>query len=85
MISRPRKSVWHILSPKPSKMMKKKEEKKKDYADWLGIRGIPLKLLEGYHTGRKQREKINDRLNDELTVNFGVLQGSIIGPTSWYT
>lgn len=49
--------------------------------DRLGVRGTPLKLLEDYLTGRKQRVKINDRLSDELTVNFGVPQGSIIGPT----
>lgn len=36
--------------------------------------------MEDYLTGRKQRVKINDRVSDELSVNFGVPQVSIIGP-----
>lgn len=37
---------------------------------------IELKL-----TNRKQRVRINDILTNELTIKFGVPQGSIIGPT----
>lgn len=47
----------------------------------LGIRGVPLKLLEDYLSGRKQRVRIDSWLSDELPVEYGVPQGSILGPT----
>ena len=48
------------------------------------IRGISLKLTEDYLTGRKQWVRIGDSLSDELTVNLGVQQTSIIGPTLFF-
>ncbi|PZC78071.1 hypothetical protein B5X24_HaOG202606 [Helicoverpa armigera] len=47
----------------------------------LGIRGLPLKLMEEYLTDRKQRVRINNIISDEMSVHFGVPQGSIMGPT----
>lgn len=47
----------------------------------VGVRRFSLKLLEGYLTDRRQRMKIDNRLRDELVVEFGIQQGSILGPT----
>lgn len=47
----------------------------------LGIRGIPLQLLSSYLSNRKQCLKVGDLIGDELPVNYGVPQGSILGPT----
>lgn len=47
----------------------------------LGIRGIPLKLFSDYLTNRTQCVKIGEHISDELPVEFGVPQGSILGPT----
>lgn len=47
----------------------------------IGVRGLPLKLFESYLDDRKQRVKIDCRLSDDLAVNYGVPQGSILGPT----
>lgn len=46
----------------------------------LGIRGIPHSLLKDYLTNRTQRVKIDGIVSKELTVEYGVPQGSIIGP-----
>ena len=50
-----------------------------------GIRGVPLSLIKNYLTGRSQRVKLYDRkgskiLSDELRVDCGVPQGSVLGP-----
>ncbi|KAG7296291.1 hypothetical protein JYU34_021418 [Plutella xylostella] len=47
----------------------------------LGIRGHTLNWFESYLTNRYQRTKCNDLLSDAMPVNFGVPQGSILGPT----
>lgn len=47
----------------------------------LGVRGLPLDLFRNYLEGRKQQVKIDGRLSDILTVNHGVPQGSILGPS----
>lgn len=47
----------------------------------FGVRGIPLKLMKDYLSGRKQRVRIDNRLSDEACIEFGVPQGSILGPT----
>lgn len=48
----------------------------------MGIRGIPLKWFESYLTNRKQCIKLdNIHLSSELPIEFGVPQGSILGPT----
>lgn len=49
--------------------------------DRVGIRGIALKLLKSFLTGRLQSVKICDYNSIELPVKFGVPQGSILGPT----
>lgn len=47
----------------------------------VGVRGIPLKLFQSYLTDRKQCVKIEHDVSDELCVDYGVPQGSILGPT----
>ena len=46
----------------------------------LGIRGIALKWFESFLKGRTQRVKIGDSYSSEETLDFGVAQGSILGP-----
>lgn len=46
-----------------------------------GIRGVPLDLLSDYLKNRTQSVKIGEYISDELPVEFGVPQGSILGPT----
>lgn len=46
-----------------------------------GIRGLQLDFFRSYLTGRSQRVKINDTTSEELPINYGVPQGSILGPT----
>ena len=45
-----------------------------------GIRGISLKLIESYLTGRKQYIILNNHKSDLLNVQKGVPQGSVLGP-----
>ena len=45
-----------------------------------GIRGISLKLMESYLTGRKQYIILNNHKSDLLNVQKGVPQGSVLGP-----
>lgn len=47
----------------------------------VGVRGLPLKLLEDYLSNRTQRVKIDHWISEEASVTHGVPQGSIIGPT----
>ena len=51
-----------------------------DKLDNLGIRGIPYELLKDYLTNRTQRLKIDHIISDELLIEYGVPQGSILGP-----
>lgn len=51
-----------------------------DTLENIGIRGTNLKLMESYLTGRQQCVSINNKLSDTLTVNYGVPQGSVLGP-----
>lgn len=46
-----------------------------------GIRGLALKWFHSYLENRRQRIKIDDQLSNHSFVNFGVPQGSILGPT----
>jgi hypothetical protein len=49
----------------------------------MGIRGIPLRLLQDYLTKRKQRVKLGDHscTSEDEDVTYGVPQGSVLGPT----
>lgn len=47
----------------------------------LGIRDRQLELFKSYLTGRTQRVKIGEWISSELPVDYGVPQGSILGPT----
>src|ERR1700733_7535395 len=45
-----------------------------------GIRGTPLKWFTSYLTNRSQRVLCNEMLSEEGLIDFGVPQGSILGP-----
>jgi hypothetical protein len=47
----------------------------------LGIRGVPYDWFQSYLSSRSQRIRIGENISDELPINFGVPQGSILGPT----
>ena len=48
--------------------------------DDIGIRGVALKWFESYLCGRTQKVKIGDSYSSEVVLDFGVTQGSILGP-----
>ena len=45
-----------------------------------GIRGEPLELLKNYLTNRKQYTLVNGCMSQELNIDIGVPQGSVLGP-----
>jgi hypothetical protein len=48
---------------------------------WLaGIRGLPLDWFSSYLTGREQRVNIGGVIGDPGKIEFGVPQGSVLGP-----
>lgn len=47
----------------------------------IGVRGAPLDLFRDYLSERKQRVRIGQTLSGNASVNFGVPQGSVLGPT----
>jgi hypothetical protein len=47
----------------------------------IGVRGIPLKLLADYLEDRSQSVKIDDYISADTKIEFGVPQGSVLGPT----
>lgn len=47
----------------------------------IGIRDTALSLFRSYLQGRKQQVKINNLISEEETVEYGVPQGSVLGPT----
>ena len=49
-----------------------------------GIRGVTLKLIESYLSGRKQLVNILGEISDELLFLFGVPQGSCLGPLLFF-
>ena len=46
----------------------------------LGIRGTALKWFKSFLQGRTQRVKVKDKYSEEESLDFGVAQGSILGP-----
>ena len=46
----------------------------------LGIRGIALEWFRSFLCGRTQKVKIGDSYSEEMALDFGVAQGSILGP-----
>lgn len=49
--------------------------------EYLGIRGVGLDWFHSYLTGRRQCIRVGSTISDPLPVDFGVPQGSILGPT----
>ena len=45
-----------------------------------GVRGLPLKLFQSYLTNRSQQVLVNGKFSNCLPINYGVPQGSILGP-----
>ena len=45
-----------------------------------GISGVVLKWFKSYLTNRKQRVKYNKEFSDEINIDYGVPQGSVLGP-----
>ena len=45
-----------------------------------GIRGKGLQILKSYLQKRTQQTKYNDNISDECLVEYGVPQGSVLGP-----
>ena len=46
----------------------------------LGIRGTALQWYKSFLQGRTQKVKVGETYSDEMTLDFGVAQGSILGP-----
>lgn len=46
----------------------------------IGFRGAPHALMHSYLTGRKQCVNINDKLSDVQIIEYGVPQGTVLGP-----
>lgn len=47
----------------------------------IGVRGVTLELFRDYLSNRTQTVKIGDYISSEQTLEYGVPQGSILGPT----
>lgn len=47
----------------------------------IGVRGIPLDLFKSYMRGRKQRVQVKQTVSEITYVDYGVPQGSVLGPT----
>ena len=48
--------------------------------DEIGIEGTALKWFDSFIRGRTQRVKIRDAYSEEGDLNYGVAQGSVLGP-----
>ena len=47
----------------------------------MGSRGVFLKWIESYFTGRRQFVKLFEINSDEFDIHMGVPRGSMLGPT----
>ena len=48
--------------------------------DYYGIRGTAQEWFKSYLSDRTQRVSISGQLSKDLTINYGVPQGSVLGP-----
>ena len=46
----------------------------------IGVDGVALHWFESFLCGRTQKVQIGDETSDELTLNYDVPQGSVLGP-----
>ena len=46
----------------------------------IGIKGTALSWFKSYLTNRSQRVCINDSISENVTLDYGLSQGSVIGP-----
>jgi hypothetical protein len=51
----------------------------------LGIRGLALKWFESYLSDRRQCVRVENQSSDLANIDFGVPQGSVLGPTLFLT
>ena len=49
----------------------------------IGLSGVAQKWCKSFLTNRTQRVKINGEFSDKLIVNYGSVQGSVLGPKSF--
>ena len=49
-------------------------------SSWAGISGTALRWITNYLAGRKQRVLVDNHISDTADVQFGVPQGSVLGP-----
>lgn len=47
----------------------------------IGVRGLPLSIFKDYLKNRTQCVKIGENCSEDESIEFGVPQGSILGPT----
>ena len=48
--------------------------------NFYGLRGLSLKLIKSYLSGRTQTTKFQSENSDESNIEYGVPQGSVLGP-----
>ena len=48
--------------------------------NFYGIRGVSLELIKSYLSGRVQSTKFQSENSDESNIEYGVPQGSVLGP-----
>ena len=46
----------------------------------FGVDGLPLKRVKSYLSNRHQKVKIDNNLSNVLPIQYGVPQGSVLGP-----